>query len=205
MYICGIFAYVYIHIYVCIYVCVCVYIYICAVIPHTALLSHSELPQGKFLHRDSPTAETFKFNPWLRTQELAGTKHELVVVTFTKWKKPSEPFIPRETLGVWGMINSAHCLHVTAYSTHFTLQAGSWLFGACFRGVEGIFKQYCFCLQKNKRPTRNATSSHCFWSTCSCRILTQGQNMKVYFKLEDVCRTDFEWGICRFLLNLFSL
>ncbi len=59
MCICGIYAYVYIHIYVCIYVCVCVYIYIyiyiCAVIPHTALLSHSELPQGKFLHRDSPS------------------------------------------------------------------------------------------------------------------------------------------------------
>ncbi len=61
MCICGIYAYVYIHIYVCIYVCVCVciyiyiYIYICAVIPHTALLSHSELPQGKFLNRDSPT------------------------------------------------------------------------------------------------------------------------------------------------------
>ncbi len=26
-----------------------------AVIPHTALLSHSKLPQGKFLHRDSPS------------------------------------------------------------------------------------------------------------------------------------------------------
>ncbi len=50
----AVYAYVYIHIYVCIYVCVCIY-NICAVIPHTALLSHSELPQGKFLHRDSPT------------------------------------------------------------------------------------------------------------------------------------------------------
>ncbi len=40
--------------YMYVYMCVCVYIYICAVIPHTALLSHSELPQGKFLHRDSP-------------------------------------------------------------------------------------------------------------------------------------------------------
>ncbi len=32
-----------------------IYIYVCAVIPHTALLSHLKLPQGKFLHRDSPT------------------------------------------------------------------------------------------------------------------------------------------------------
>ncbi len=57
MCICGIYAYVYIHIYVCVCVCVCVYIYIyvCAVIPHTALLSHLKLPQGKFLHRDSPS------------------------------------------------------------------------------------------------------------------------------------------------------
>ncbi len=31
-----------------------IYIYIYVVIPHTALLSHSKLPQGKFLHRDSP-------------------------------------------------------------------------------------------------------------------------------------------------------
>ncbi len=62
MCICGIYAYVYIHIYVCVCVCVCVCIYIyiyvyvcvCAVIPHTALLSHLKLPQGKFLHRDSP-------------------------------------------------------------------------------------------------------------------------------------------------------
>ncbi len=54
MCICGIYAYVYIHIYVCVCVCVYIYIYICAVIPHTALLSHSKLPQGKFLHRDSP-------------------------------------------------------------------------------------------------------------------------------------------------------
>ncbi len=36
--------------------------YICAVIPHTALLSHSKLPQGKFLHRDSPIR---KIRPFL--------------------------------------------------------------------------------------------------------------------------------------------
>ncbi len=54
--------------YMCIYMCICgkyavhmryvyihIYMYICAVIPHTALLSHSKLPQGKFLHRDSPS------------------------------------------------------------------------------------------------------------------------------------------------------
>ncbi len=45
----------YTYTYMYVYMCVCVYIYICAVIPHTALLSHSELPQGKFLHRDSPS------------------------------------------------------------------------------------------------------------------------------------------------------
>ncbi len=50
---------VYIYIYIYIYVCVCVCVYVCAVIPHTALLSHSKLPQGKFLNRDSPTAEVF--------------------------------------------------------------------------------------------------------------------------------------------------
>ncbi len=44
----------YTYTYMYVYMCVCIYIYICAVIPHTALLSHSELPQGKFLHRDSP-------------------------------------------------------------------------------------------------------------------------------------------------------
>ncbi len=49
----------YTYTYMYVYMCVCVYIYICAVIPHTALLSHSELPQGKFLHRDSPTWESF--------------------------------------------------------------------------------------------------------------------------------------------------
>ncbi len=31
-----------------------IYVCVCAVIQHTALLSHSKLPQGKFLHRDSP-------------------------------------------------------------------------------------------------------------------------------------------------------
>ncbi len=47
-----------IHTHICMYICMCIYIYIyiCAVIPHTALLSHSELPQGKFLHRDSPNS-----------------------------------------------------------------------------------------------------------------------------------------------------
>ncbi len=43
--------YIYIHGCITAYI----YIYIYAVIPHTALLSHSKLPQGKFLHRDSPT------------------------------------------------------------------------------------------------------------------------------------------------------
>ncbi len=42
------------HIYINIY-SMCIK-YICALIPHTALLSHSKLPQGEFLHRDSPTA-----------------------------------------------------------------------------------------------------------------------------------------------------
>ncbi len=47
------YMYVYMYVYIYIYIYIC--IYICAVIPHTALLSHSELPQGKFLHRDSPS------------------------------------------------------------------------------------------------------------------------------------------------------
>ncbi len=52
----------YTYTYMYVYMCVCVYIYICAVIPHTALLSHSELPQGKFLHRDSPNCYFIPFN-----------------------------------------------------------------------------------------------------------------------------------------------
>ncbi len=51
------YTYTYMYVYMC--VCVYIYIYICAVIPHTALLSHSELPQGKFLHRDSPSHQQF--------------------------------------------------------------------------------------------------------------------------------------------------
>ncbi len=43
----------YIHTYI--YIHIHIYIYIYMVIPHTALLSHSKLPQGKFLHRDSPS------------------------------------------------------------------------------------------------------------------------------------------------------
>ncbi len=44
-----------IHTHICMYICVCVYIYIYIYMcGNTALLSHSELPQGKFLHRDSP-------------------------------------------------------------------------------------------------------------------------------------------------------
>ncbi len=50
----AVYMLMYTYTYMYVYMCVCVYIYICAVIPHTALLSHSELPQGKFLHRDSP-------------------------------------------------------------------------------------------------------------------------------------------------------
>ncbi len=50
----AVYMLMYTYTYMYVYICVCVYIYICAVIPHTALLSHSELPQGKFLHRDSP-------------------------------------------------------------------------------------------------------------------------------------------------------
>ncbi len=34
------------------------YMYVC-VCGNTALLSHSKLPQGKFLHRDSPKSNTF--------------------------------------------------------------------------------------------------------------------------------------------------
>ncbi len=51
----AVYMLMYTYTYMYVYMCVCVYIYICAVIPHTALLSHSELPQGKFLHRDSPS------------------------------------------------------------------------------------------------------------------------------------------------------
>ncbi len=43
---------------VCINTHICIYICVCAVIPHTALLSHSKLPQGKFLHRESPNCIT---------------------------------------------------------------------------------------------------------------------------------------------------
>ncbi len=53
----------YTYTYMYVYMCVCVYIYICAVIPHTALLSHSELPQGKFLHRDSPNQKSHLSQP----------------------------------------------------------------------------------------------------------------------------------------------
>ncbi len=51
----AVYMLMYTYTYMYVYMCVCVYINICAVIPHTALLSHSELPQGKFLHRDSPS------------------------------------------------------------------------------------------------------------------------------------------------------
>ncbi len=42
-----------------VYMLMYTYTYVCAVIPHTALLSHSKLPQGKFLHRDSPSDVTY--------------------------------------------------------------------------------------------------------------------------------------------------
>ncbi len=49
------------HICMCMCIYIYIYIYICAVIPHTALLSHSKLPQGKFLHRDSPSLSLYLF------------------------------------------------------------------------------------------------------------------------------------------------
>ncbi len=39
------------------------------VIPHTALLSHSKLPQGKFLHCDSPTWDCItSLNTWKKSR-----------------------------------------------------------------------------------------------------------------------------------------
>ncbi len=67
------------------YVCVCVYIYIymymcvCAVIPHTALLSHLKLPQGKFLHRDSPMQQAIKHNIYLPNLSHSSDYDKLAV------------------------------------------------------------------------------------------------------------------------------
>ncbi len=101
----AVYMLMYTYTYMYVYMCVCVYIYICAVIPHTALLSHSELPQGKFLHRDSPNSESlFKHSPvWCCVSDLWLWSVWWAAVCWREGRRPSSwAHTPNTSLAEWG-------------------------------------------------------------------------------------------------------
>ncbi len=120
------------HVYIYIHGCITAYIYIYAVIPHTALLSHSKLPQGKFLHRDSPTHASVFWSQLLHL--MHSTRTQLF------WSTLARP-VPSETHLGKPQYDPGHCT-VTQFQAVTELLIASAIFVESNNSISQILREF---------------------------------------------------------------